>query len=240
VSSRWAIAALALLGAACNAEVEVLRPGAAPSNAAAGGGGGGPTGAGGDGTIGSLPACLSADGTSCLRQAGEPCDDAHPCCTGWCEAQAGGAHCAYLGGCHQQCETCSADFECCSGRCEQDTSGALRCAASKPWCLAEGELCTKENDCCPGGPGTHCSHVGGPDGEMRCRTPSGESQHEGEICALPTDCDSGICVPGDDDLVCAGGCRPEGASCSATGDCCEPGSHACLPVGGAPSCVASN
>lgn len=166
----WAAVAAAL-GLHCNVELEVLAPpGGAGGSEVAGEGGAGGGASGCPGGCGPLPACAMADGTTCVRQAGEPCDGDHRCCTGVCAPEPdGGSRCAQLSGCLQRCEVCDEAADCCSGVCEADGSGAMRCAPPPtPGCLAEGELCQSSSSCCDHASGASCIKLDLPYDRRRC------------------------------------------------------------------------
>ena len=83
-------------------------------------------------------ACL-ATGEGCGLDAG-----ALPCCTGFCNHGTGRCD---LGGslCREPSSPCDVDSDCCMGRCLRNTQGVYVCTAP---CLAEGEACYSNGDCC--------------------------------------------------------------------------------------------
>ena len=183
----------------------------------------------------SMALCTTSAGSECALQAGEPCDNDAACCTGACvPANDGVSRCAYLGGCHLECELCVHDGDCCSQHCAADASGVRRCTAAPVLdCRPAGELCDSGADCCAG---TSCGKVSPPEEPRRCHQSAVLA--DGSPCALPGDCAGGHCVPDDEGtLLCESGCRAEGRSCTSRADCCQMLTHDCLPVGGIPTCV---
>jgi hypothetical protein len=186
-----------------------------------------------------LSACTTTAGQTCARQVGEPCDAEHRCCSGRCEASPdGGARCAYAGGCHVECEICADAASCCSGRCEADSSGVKRCTAPVgAACLAEGELCSESDDCCPAGAGAVCGKLNASGSPKRCHD-SSEDRADGAPCVLSIQCGGGFCIPSaTGELVCASECSGERDPCTTASDCCAPAWHDCVPIGGSPMCV---
>jgi hypothetical protein len=182
-----------------------------------------------------LDACSTSSGATCTLQAGEICSTDEACCSGACASAGTDKRCAYLGGCHLECELCSSDAECCSHHCADDGTGARRCRAAPGLaCRPDGEQCIDGADCCPG---SSCGKSEPPLEPRRCHRPS-LALPDGATCALPSDCQGDVCAPNDEGtLVCASTCRAEGQPCSARADCCQMLTHECLPVGGAPTCV---
>ena len=110
--------------------------------------------------------------------AGGPCTDDSECCSAWCAGgtcvlppsaclatgegcsfDAGGLTCCTgfcnrtgrcdLGGsvCREPSSPCNLDSDCCMGRCLRNAQGTYVCTAP---CLADGEACYSNGDCCDG------------------------------------------------------------------------------------------
>lgn len=185
-------------------------------------------------TVGS---CSLPSVPPCILQLDEPCKADHECCSGACVAGADGtSRCQSVAACKSYCEACSDSSECCSGRCVGDALRIAVCHSGA--CLAQGEICAKDGDCCAEAGPAHC--VEDPKGlkTRRCRLDSSgpPCALEGTRCGRGAECCSGFCVGGGKkELSCAASCVLAGAPCTTTVDCCS--SAECRPVGGVNTCI---
>ena len=186
---------------------------------------------------GPAKACAMLDGKPCSRQAGDLCKTPDECCSRACVAQAaGGTRCAASAGCRSACEQCNLNHDCCSGACVVDADGLKRCTLGS--CAAEGEICSKTDDCCQTAGAQKC--VEEPTGQKykRCRrdAPATECIADGDACALGSRCCSGVCAQNLAwEFRCVEGRVAEGQPCASLLDCAQPNSD-CVSLFGERRC----
>ncbi|MBN2191565.1 MAG: hypothetical protein JW751_02015 [Polyangiaceae bacterium] len=211
--SPWAAAALAASGAAgglgaaigCqDVTVQLLVPTTSASVAAP-------------------PSCAPPAAPACVAQLGEECRDEKQCCSGAClVAEDEKKRCVRAAACASYCETCEDAGDCCSGSCQDDGTGRLVCWSRA--CLAQGEICRSDAQCCVEAGPVRC--VEDPAGlkTKRCRLDSSGPPcvGDGVPCSENTECCGGYCI-GEPEPVCTAACVADGELCAAATDCCSPG-----------------
>lgn len=189
---------------------------------------------------GATPPLLLPDGgtaTVCTteracRTLDAPCATGNECCSGRCE----GGRCLPIGACKAPAAACATRAECCSGRCEPIAGTTNRACTNL--CRATGAACVTGSDCCSFScrnnacvaeacrqEGDDCTSVqeccSGACSGGKCRLDSTAlCRATGEDC---TSGGGGPCCYGCTDGRCdlgPGPCRPRGAPCVTTADCC--------------------
>src|SRR5690606_20799838 len=132
------------------------------------------------------------------ESAGSSCEDGDSCCSGYCDAGAGGSGSC---GCGAEGSDCAVGQDCCSGQCNPLT---YQCVQVPGACSQAGTSCSSGTECCT------LSCVDDFCSEDACVQDSQECSENGECCSGK--CDGGTCA-----TINTGG----GYTCATAGNSCE-------------------